>query len=181
MTCSFRFFGHVNQKSVRDNLNMRREFEKINKTSHLFCFVIAFYPAKLCITQPRKKNKSKCRRQPQPNFSYSISYPFFAAINWRPKEIHVWYRKTKQRLDMIFKLGIWSFNMKILVLAWPKYRKNTRKSAQENAQPAKEENQGASSRSCWRAWETRAKKPRKPDIQTYKRPNGIDLLHTKPT
>ena len=67
----FWFFGHVNQKSVRDNLNMRREFEKINKTSHLFCFVIAFYPAKLCITQPRKKNKSKCRRQPQPNFSYS--------------------------------------------------------------------------------------------------------------
>ena len=66
----FVFFGHVNQKSVRDNLNMRREFEKINKTSHLFCFVIAFYPAKLCITQPRKKNKSKCRRQPQPNFSY---------------------------------------------------------------------------------------------------------------
>ena len=71
MTCSFRFFGHVNQKSVPDNLNMMREFEKMNKTSHLFCFVTAFYPSKLCITQPRKKNKSKCRRQPQPNLFYS--------------------------------------------------------------------------------------------------------------
>ena len=42
MTCSS-FFGHVNKKSVRDNLNMMREFEKNNRTSHLFCFVIASF------------------------------------------------------------------------------------------------------------------------------------------
>ena len=45
MTCSFRFLG--------------MEFEKINKTSHLFCFVIAFYPANSVYHTTSKKEQVK--------------------------------------------------------------------------------------------------------------------------